>query len=78
MSSGKQSGTFRAAALASALMVVSSAQVTAQECLRPSGTKANWVALGSGLAEGSHKAVTVELGRNFLPDLAVFAETDRK
>src|SRR5919108_872708 len=62
--------------VAGLLAVLPAAPLVAQECLRPTGTKANWAALGSGLAEGSHKAVTVELGRNFLPELAVFAETD--
>src|SRR5687767_15060682 len=59
-----------------ALLLLPTARLAAQECLRPSGTKANWAALGSGLAAGSHKAVTLEMGRNFMPDLAVFAETD--
>jgi hypothetical protein len=62
--------------LVAGLTLASASRLAAQECLRPSGTKANWAALGSGLAEGSHKAVTLEIGRNFLPDLAVFAETD--
>ena len=68
----------RAAVLlgAGALVLLPAGRLAAQECLRPSGTKANWAALGSGLAAGSHKAVTLEVGRNFLPDLAVFAETD--
>jgi hypothetical protein len=59
-----------------AALVLPASQVAGQECLRPSGTRQNWAALGTGLAEGSHKAVTLEVGRNFLPELAVFAETD--
>jgi hypothetical protein len=57
-------------------LALPAAHLAAQECLRPSGTKANWAALGTGLADGSHKAVTLEAGRNILLELAVFAETD--
>ena len=59
-----------------ALVLSASGRLEAQECLRPSGTKLNWAAVGGGLAAGSHQAVTLEIGRNVLPDLAVFAETD--
>ena len=62
--------------VAGGLALLPAAPLAAQECLRPTGTKANWAALGSGLAAGSHKAVTLEVGRNFMPELAVFAETD--
>jgi hypothetical protein len=62
--------------IAGVLALLPAARLAAQECLRPSGTKSNWAALGSGLAAGSHKAATLEVGRNFLPELAVFAETD--
>ena len=62
--------------VAGMLALLPAAQAEAQECLRPTGTRANWAGLGSGLAAGSHKAVTLEVGRNFMPDLAVFAETD--
>jgi hypothetical protein len=52
------------------------AGLTAQDCFRPSGTSPNWGALGTGLAAGSHTAVTLEAGRNFTPDLAAFVEVD--
>jgi hypothetical protein len=62
--------------VAGVLALLPAARLAAQECLRPSGTHANWAALGSGVAAGSHTAVTLEAGRNFLPDLAVFGELD--
>jgi hypothetical protein len=63
------------AALA-ALVALVPADAAAQACLRPAGSHANWLAVGSGVAEGSHTAATVELGRSFRPNLALFAEGD--
>ena len=62
--------------IAGLLALLPASRLAAQECLRPTGTRSNWGALGTGLAAGSHTAATLELGRNFLPDLAVFAEVD--
>jgi hypothetical protein len=62
--------------IAGAMAALPAHRLAAQECLRPTGTKSNWAALGSGLAAGSHRAATLEVGRNFTPDLAAFAETD--
>jgi hypothetical protein len=62
--------------LVASALVLLPAGAGAQDCFRPSGVKPNWGALGTGLAEGSHGAVTLEAGRNFTPDLAVFAEVD--
>jgi hypothetical protein len=62
--------------MAGMLALLPATRLAAQECLRPTGTRSNWSALGAGVAEGSHTAATLELGRNFLPDLAVLAEVD--
>jgi hypothetical protein len=62
--------------MAGMLVLLPATRLAAQECLRPTGTRSSWGAVGTGLAQGRHTAATLELGRNFLPDLAVLAEVD--
>jgi hypothetical protein len=63
-------------AVAGLLALLPAAELAAQECVRPSRSRPMWGGLMMGLAGGEHTNMGVEIGRHFMPELAVSLEAD--